>query len=106
MVVLDRFGQAGQAKRHSVPATRRRVLAGFGLGLAPLVLQACGGQQAAPTNSGAPASGAAGSAAIPATAAVAPTPYKSKDPVTIEVLTRTGVTNASGHSAWYAYTTC
>ena len=83
---LDGHDRRAPASQRS-GCTRRRVLAAGGIGLAPFVMQACGGAQTVPANGG------------------APTPARSKEPVTIEVLTRTGVANPTGHSAWYAYTT-
>jgi ABC-type glycerol-3-phosphate transport system substrate-binding protein len=63
--------------------TRRRVLAGGGVAGMALVAQACAGVNSTPAAGGA-------------------TPGRSKEPVTIEVLTRSGVTSATGHSRWYA----
>ncbi|MGH2351424.1 MAG: extracellular solute-binding protein [Chloroflexota bacterium] len=73
--------------RGAGPKVSRRRVVGTGLaGLAGTVFVACGG---AAGTTGGPEAGATGAA-------------KSKEPVTIEVLTRNGVANPTGHSQFYA----
>ena len=87
-------------------ATRRRLL-GIGGTAFALVLAACGGDAApaaapaAPTKAPAPAAPAPTVAAAAAVPTKAPAPAAATGPVTIEILTRDGVTNPTGHSQFY-----